>query len=143
MEFYWLWLIAGLCLIALEMLAPVAYFLWFGVSSLMLGLLTYFYTSLSIFSQALLFCAFSIIVTILGRRFIPIHIEDKHDKYINKKVLSIIGKEYTLNESIKDGRAQIKIGETLWNIKGPDLEKGVKIKIIDIENNCLIVDKSE
>lgn len=139
MNYYWYWLISGIFFITVEALAPVAYFLWFGLSALILGFITYF-IELNLLLQVLLFSIFSTITTTLGRRFIPFHISNAHDKYINKKTKQLIGMEIILDVPIENGSAQVKIAETFWTLSGPDLPKGSVVKVIDVYNNRVIVE---
>ena len=140
METYWYWLISGTILIILEALAPVAYFLWFGVSAMLIAFIVYLYPP-SLLQQTILFGILSVVITYLGRKFIPIHIQNKHDQFINRKTSQLIGKTITLSEAISDGKTQVKVDETLWNVKGPNLPKGTQVKIVDVNNNHLIIEE--
>lgn len=141
MDIYWYWFIAGVCLIILETVAPVAYFLCFGISAMITGCIQYF-TPIDMMSQTFIFSIFSIVITITGKKLLrSFNIRLKNNHAINKKIAQLIGQEITLFVPIENGRAQVKIGETMWNIKGPDLQKGKTVKIVEINNNQLIVEE--
>jgi membrane protein implicated in regulation of membrane protease activity len=141
MDIYWYWFIAGICLIILETVAPVAYFLWFGISAILTGAIQYL-KPFDLITQTFIFSMFVLITTIAGRRLMRVaNFGGKINTSINKKAFQLIGQEITLFVPIENGCAQVKIGETLWNIKGPDLPKGKMVKIIEMNNNQLIVEE--
>jgi membrane protein implicated in regulation of membrane protease activity len=133
------WIVSGIALLIVETLIPVAYFLWFGISCFILALMTYF-INLSDIQQAIIYAIATPLIVILGRRFVPIHINDRHEKNINKKIQNLLGKELVLEDDLKT-TLQVKIDETLWTISGTNAPKGSTVKIVDFENNRLIVDK--
>ncbi|MBP9753188.1 MAG: NfeD family protein [Proteobacteria bacterium] len=142
MDVSFYWIVSGIILFIIETLIPVAYFLWFGVACFILSILTYFLNIPEVY-QAIVYALVSPIIILLGRRFIPIHVEDKHDKYINKKISHLMGKKITLQEDLKES-LQIKIEETLWTINtqtGEELTAGTVVEIVDFDNNRLIVQK--
>jgi membrane protein implicated in regulation of membrane protease activity len=141
MDVYWYWFIAGICLIILETIAPVAYFLWFGISAILTGAIQ-FLKPMNLITQTFIFSTLVVITTIGGRRLMRLtNFGGKSNNSINKKTSQLIGLEIRLFVPIENGSAQVKIGETLWNIKGPDLPKGKMVKIIEMNNNQLIVEE--
>ena len=141
MDIYWYWFIAGIALIILETIAPVAYFLWFGISAILTGAVQYL-KPLDLITQTFIFSIFVLIITLSGRRLLRFsNFGRKISTSLNKKAFQLIGQEITLFVPIENGCAQVKIGQTLWNIKGPDLPKGKMVKIIDMNNNQLIVEE--
>lgn len=132
------WIVSGIILLIVETIIPVAYFLWFGISCFILSLMTYF-VNLSDIQQAIIYALSTPLIVVLGRRFVPIHINDRHEKNINKKIQNLLGKEVVLEDNLKT-TLQIKIDETLWTISGTNAVKGSTVKIIDFENNRLIVE---
>lgn len=141
MDIYWYWFIAGIFLIILETIAPVAYFLWFGISAILTGTIQYL-KPIDLITQTFIFSTFVVVTTIGGRRLMRLtNFGGKSNNSINKKPSQLIGLEIRLFVPIENGCAQVKIGETLWNIKGPDLPKGKIVKIIEMNNNQLIVEE--
>ena len=137
MEYYY-WILTSLCFFILEVIAPIAYFLWIAVASIAISIVVYL-LDIGIIHQAILFSLLVPLITILGRIFCPINIHDHHVKNINNKLDQMIGKKFTTEEAIVKGRLQMKIGETIWLLKGPDLPAGTEVEVVDIDNNFLIV----
>jgi membrane protein implicated in regulation of membrane protease activity len=136
-SFYWI--ITAFILIIVETIFPLAYFLWFGISCLILSGITYFFTPIDVW-QVIIYTIITPFVVVLGRRFVPIHINNRYEKNINKKMNSLIGKEIILTEDIND-KLQVKIDETYWTLTGKNLKKGMTVHVKSIDNNRLIVEE--
>ncbi|MDP2193631.1 MAG: NfeD family protein, partial [Alphaproteobacteria bacterium] len=116
---FWHWLILATILIGLESLAPLAYLMWFGIAAIFQSILTYLFIEnpmIQIFSYSIL----AFLVTIFGRRFIPIHVEQKNQRNMNKRLESMIGKIVILDNPIINGQTQLTIDASIWKATGPD-----------------------
>lgn len=135
----WHWLILGVILIGLESLAPIAYLMWFGGAAILQGILTYVF-SIDSMTQIMLYTVLSVSVTVLGRRFVPINIKQSDQKNMNRRQDSMIGKKITLTNAIVNGYTQVKIGDSVWNAKGPDAPIGTHMIVVAIEGVKLILE---
>lgn len=141
MEVFQYWLILSLLMIILETVLPIAVPLWVGVTGFAVGSAVYF-LNIGGLKQALLFCFLVVPITLLGRKLFPIHIENVQDKFMNQRMARLMGQEIIL-ETDMDGChvIQQKIGETVWSLKGPSMPAGTRVKIVNMDNNLLIVEK--
>ena len=136
---YWHWLILGLAMIIIEMLAWSTFFLWIGVAAIMTGVVSKIIPELSWQLELLLFSTLSITSVFVVKKYFPVKTIDNE---LNSRVARHIGKSYTvaLND---DNGAKVKVGDSLWLAKGCDMYIGQKVKVIDTDSTTLIVEPDE
>lgn len=129
---FWLWLIAGLLLIAGEALAPGVFLLWIGGAAIATGLMTAA-VDLS-FAWSLLFFAFSAIGSVLiGRRVYGPSESESGDPFLNRRADALVGRTFRLNQPIRGGEGVISVNDTQWRLRGPDMPAGVRIRVVGVE----------
>ncbi len=138
----WNWIAIGLVLLALEIAVPGVFLLWFGLAGIIVGALSLMFHNASFWPwefQVVLFLGLSIVLAWYGKRLM-----DKGDvtdePLLNKRSEQMIGRLATLTEPVVDGYGRIKIGDSLWRVKGPDLASGVKVKVTSVVGNELVVE---
>ncbi len=52
-----------------------------------------------------------------------------------------IGHVITLTEGLRDGAGRIKLGERRWQLRGPDLPAGTRVRVTGVDGAVLIVDR--
>lgn len=135
----WSWLIAGLVLLALEMLAPGMFLLWLGLAALLVGLLS-FAVDLSWQVQILAFALFSLAAVPLWRRIARSGGEDIGNAYLNRRTEALVGQVFTLEKPIVEGRGTVRIGDTVWRVTGPDMPAGGRVRVVRAEGANLSVE---
>ena len=136
---YWAWLIIGLTLFALELLAPFTFFLWLGTSALVTALMLFIFPDISWQMQFLVFSVLSVISVILSRRFLVNRQTESEVPNLNRRGQQYVGRTFTLSEPIVQGVGKIKAGDTHWNVKGPPLKKGAEVRVTESDGTTLIV----
>ena len=130
----WSWMILGLALLAIEIMASGTFFLWFGVAALVVGLATFALGSLAFWTlqaQLIAFVIISILFVVVGRRLMKRHkFEDNDAPHLNQRTAQLIGLEAVLVEEISQGLGRIKVGDTTWRVTGQDAPVGTKVKVI-------------
>jgi membrane protein implicated in regulation of membrane protease activity len=58
---------------------------------------------------------------------------------LNQRGEQLIGRTATLSEPIINGFGRIKLGDTLWRVKGPDLPAGTQVKVVSVNDLELVV----
>lgn len=128
----WNWVALGLLLLILELLAPGIFFIWFGFAALVTAMLAFLFGSVSFFSwqiQIIAFLALSVLFVLLGRRhFGPTSKQD--EPLLNQRGSQLIGQRATLDEPIVNGRGRLRINDTMWRVKGPDLPAGTSVEVL-------------
>lgn len=141
----WNWVFLGLALGALEMLVPGVHFIWFGLSALAIGLVTMVAQSLGLPIwwplQLVLFALVSVVAVYGVRRYAsPDGKCDVPD--LNARGAQLIGRTAIVETAITGGRGRVRIGDTLWPAKGPDLPVGTSVRITGADNTVLNVERA-
>lgn len=119
----WSWIVAGLILLALELVAPGGFLLWLGVSGIITGLIG--------MVQRLDWPVQWVIFGILGLVSIALWVQFTRGRqtvsdrpYLNRRADRFIGHEAVLEQGIVDGFGRIELGDTVWRVAGPDMAAG-------------------
>lgn len=130
----WSWMIAGLVLLVLEIVAPGFFFLWPGISALVVGAI-----SLVVWGygadlwtwqvQLLAFLVLSVGSAYLGRSWLLRNRSESDEPLLNARTRQLVGRTATLEKPIVDGHGSVRIGDTYWRVEGPDLPAGSRVRI--------------
>lgn len=130
----WSWVILGLALLGLEILAPGIFFLWLGAAALVIGAI-----SLTVWGlgedlwvwqvQVLGFLILSIVLAYAGRSWLKRTEGESDEPLLNDRVAQLVGQTATLEQPITNGIGHVRLGDTLWRVKGPDLPAGARVRI--------------
>jgi membrane protein implicated in regulation of membrane protease activity len=135
----WNWLICGLVLMALELLAPGVFLIWLGLAALLVGLLS-FGTDPSWQTQILLFAMFAAAAVPLWRRVARnSKAASQSHPFLNKRAEALVGRVFTLEKPIIDGTGTIRIDDTVWRVTGPDTPAGSRVRIVQADGASLTV----
>lgn len=142
MEF-WYWWVIGLVLLVAETFVPGAIFLWMGVAAGVTGAALLAMPELSIESQLLIFSVISVVSVVLWRSFL--HKEDSptDQPALNQRSAQYIGRVFTLTQAIENGVGTVTVDDSRWNVRGPDLASGNKVKVTAVDGVILIVEAAE
>lgn len=135
----WNWLIVGLLLMAVELVAPGVFMFWLGLAALLVGLLS-FAIAFTWQTQILLFAVFAIAAVPLWRRIGRQGKASASNPFLNKRSDALVGRVFTLEKPIVDGVGTVRIDDTIWRITGPDIAAGNRIKVIRADGAMLTVD---
>lgn len=141
----WSWWILALLLLGMEILAPGTFFLWFGLSAMVVGTITLAIGLDNAFwvwqVQVLVFLALSLTTAIIGRKMMHKYGWDKSENpNLNDRGTQLIGRTAVLNEAISGGRGRAKIGDTIWRVSGPDLAQGSIVRVVSFDDGILSVE---
>lgn len=141
----WNWVFLGLALGALEMLVPGVHFAWFGLSALATGIITMIAQSLGVPIgwpvQLVLFALLSVVAVYGVRRYAPPN-EKSDVPDLNARGAQLIGRTAVIENAIVGGRGRVRIGDTLWPAKGPDLPAGTTARVTGSDDTVLIVERA-
>jgi len=140
---YWWWLIAGMAMIVLEIVAPSFVIIWFGIAALVTGVLAFWVRGLA--PQLGLFAIFSALSFAIGWFGILKHSKIKSSAGQSKE--AVIG-EAGIVASVKSGafpsgkvRFQVPVlGDDEWEfISDENLAVGDRCSIVDVLGSKLKV----
>ena len=136
----WAWIILGVVLIGIELVAPGAFFLWLGLAAVATGLLDAV-LDLSWQASGLLFALLCVAAVILGRFVTRSKTQPEAEATpLNQRGQSLVGRVFTLETPIKDGEGRIRVDDSSWRVTGADRFAGAKVRVVRIEGTTLVVD---
>ena len=139
---YWHWLAFGLALLAVELLGTAGYFLWLGLSALIVGaLLTFIPMSWQL--QWVSFGVFSLVTTWLWwrKQFKKDKSSDAH-RDLNQKHKQLIGQTVRLEQDFPAGKGRVKLGDSTWTAKSEvDLEANTLVEVTSVDGVILTINK--
>lgn len=69
--------------------------------------------------------------------------EQCEEPSLNDRGQRHVGRTAVLEQPIEAGRGRIRLGDSWWIVEGPDLEKGVKVRVVAARGTMLIVEAVE
>ncbi|MCJ2037522.1 NfeD family protein [Methylobacterium sp. WL30] len=129
----WAWILAGLALAGLELVAPGIFLIWLGLAGLATGLVAAL-VPLPWQAQLLLFSGLAVAAVLIARRLGRDHVPT-----LNRADRGLVGREGLLAEPIQDGAGRIRFDDTLWRVTGPDLPAGARVRVTGIDGTVLVV----
>jgi membrane protein implicated in regulation of membrane protease activity len=135
----WNWLIFGVILMALELMAPGVFLFWLGLAALLVGLVSFAFTP-SWQVQILMFAVFAAAAVPLWRRLSRSNTTaSSNSPFLNKRADALVGRVFTLEKPIVDGAGTVRIDDTVWRVAGPDAPAGSRIRIVQADGASLTV----
>jgi inner membrane protein len=138
----WNWVAIGLVLLVLEIAIPGVFLLWFGMAAIVVGALSIMFHNATYWpweAQIMVFLGLSLVLAWYGKRMMDKG-EVTDEPLLNKRSEQMIGRTATLAEPITEGYGRIRIGDTLWRVKGPDMPIGARVKVATVQGNELVVE---
>jgi membrane protein implicated in regulation of membrane protease activity len=135
----WNWLIFGVILMALELMAPGVFLFWLGLAALLVGLVSFAFTP-SWQVQILMFAVFAAAAVPVWRRLSRSSGTANSDSpFLNRRADALVGRVFTLEKPIVDGAGTVRIDDTVWRVAGPDAPAGSRIRIVQADGASLTV----
>src|ERR1700719_972577 len=126
----WNWLIFGVLLMALELLAPGVFLFWLGLAALLVGLLS-FAIKPSWQMQILMFAIFAAAAVPLWRRVaFSNQAVSRSNPCLTGRADALVGRVFTLDKRIIDGGDTVRIDDRVWRVADPDAPAGSRVKIV-------------
>ena len=136
----WTWVVAGLVLIGLEMLAPGVFLIWLGFAAVLTGLVQWAF-DLSWQGQALVFAVLAAAAVALGR-VLTRHRdeEDPTRPALNRRGHTLVGRIFVLDSPIVAGAGRIRVDDSFWRVTGADAPIGACVRVVGVEGTTLLVE---
>lgn len=134
----WNWLIVGLVLMGLELLAPGVFLLWLGLAALAVGLLS-FVIDWTWQTQIIVFALLSIAAVPLWRSLARRSSNVTDQPHLNRRSDALVGRVFTLDKPIVDGAGTVRIDDTVWRVSGPDTPAGSRVQVVKSDGASLVV----
>ncbi len=135
----WVWIIGGMLLLGLEILVSGTFFLWFGISAMVVGVIALL-TDIDWQVQVGIFAVLALILLVIGRRYFKNRRQDAPDVIVNERASQLIGSTYILTQPIINGSGRIRVGDSTWMVRGSDLPSGVRVRVVSVDGSTLHVE---
>jgi inner membrane protein len=139
----WAWWIFGIVLLVAEIVVPGNFLVWVGIAGLLTGLFSNLFWETSWWvweAQWLVFAALSAISLWIGRTWLHRRRGFTDEPTLNQRGASLVGRTADLIDPIHNGRGRVKIGDTIWMVRGPDLPAGSRVKVVASDGSDLNVE---
>jgi membrane protein implicated in regulation of membrane protease activity len=134
----WLWLIGGVLLLILEVIAPGFFLVFIGAAAIATGLFTVLF-DLGTAPQLALFALYAAIAVLGGRRFYA-NRTPSADPLLNDRAGRLVGKVVTVVAAVDDHDGRVRVGDSDWSARGGPAAVGERVKITGVDGNCLTVE---
>ena len=136
---FWHWWSLGAILLIVELLAPGMFFLWMGESAFVVGAILWLFPGMDEEYQVMLFSVLSVISILAARRFLKRRPIESDRPFLNQRTAQYVGRVFTLEEAIINGRGKIRVDDSTWRVEGEDCPAGAKVRVVDAEGVILKV----
>ena len=136
----WLWLIGGVLLLIAELIAPGFFLVFIGGAAIATGVAAML-LPLGLPLQLALFAALAYLsARIGGRRAYAMKFDYSSDPFLNDRVKRLLGRVVVATQPIDSNGGRVRVGDSEWSARGGPAQPGERVRIVDIEGNCLKVE---
>ena len=137
---FWHWWILALALIIAETFLPGTFFLWMGVSAIVMGALAWLIPSMGWEVQVMLFAVLSLVSIVGWRMYQRRHPDETDQPSLNRRGEQYLDRVFVLETAIENGFGKVRVGDSLWRVKGQDAVAGTKVKVTAADGIVLVVE---
>ncbi len=139
---YFWWIVAALLLLA-EMMAPGFFMIWLAVAA-GLTALVHVVAPMAWESEVLVFAMLALLAVAASWRVVRRSWAVKSDQpHLNQRSAALVGRSFILPQPIVNGSGKISYQDTLWDVDGPDLPTGARVRVTAVEGLRLRVKVGE
>ena len=136
----WLWLIGGVVLLIAELIAPGFFLVFIGGAAVATGLAALL-LPLSVALQLVIFAVLAVVsVRVFGRRAYSMRYDYSPDPFLNDRAKRMLGTVVVATQPIDSHGGRVRVGDSEWSARGGPAQPGERVRIVDIEGNCLKVE---
>lgn len=138
---HWFWFVLSLVLFAMEMMMPGVIFMWLAFAGIAVGILVLALPDLGWETQFIVFSVLGLISVYSGRNYLRKNPITSEDENLNLRGSRYIGRNYELARELVNGEGKVRIGDTLWLVRGDfDGKVGTSVKVVGTDGVVLIVE---
>lgn len=139
---FWHWLALALTLGILDVVIGANFlFVWCGLAAALVGILM-LVIPLSWEYQFLLF-GMGVLASLFGWRQLNKTGGKKSDQpELNRRARQYIGRTFTLDVPIVNGRGKVRVDDSQWVVQGLDMDIGTNVKVVGVDGVILKVEKT-
>lgn len=135
---YWHWIALALVLGIIDVTVGANFFLvWCGASAVLVALIMLVVPAMTWEYQFLIFGIGVLASLLVWHQYLKGHPQEKTGIVLNRRAAQYVGRVFTLEEPIVNGRGKVRVEDTLWRVEGPDMGMGEKVKVIGVDGVIL------
>ena len=136
----WLWMIGGVLLLIAELIAPGFSLIFIGAAGIATGLVALL-LPLPIALQLALFAILALLaVRVGGRRFYASRYDFSSSPELNDPERRLLGRIVVVSQPVDSHGGRVRLGDSEWSARGGPAAVGDRVRIVDIDGNCLKVE---
>jgi membrane protein implicated in regulation of membrane protease activity len=136
----WLWLIGGVVLLIAEVIAPGFSLIFIGAAAILTGVVTLL-AGFGVAVQLGLFVILAFLaVKVGGRNFYASRYDYTSHPELNRPEQRLLGKVVTVSQPVDSNGGRVRLGDSEWSARGGPAAIGERVRIVDIDGNCLKVE---
>ena len=134
------WAALAFALIAAETLVPGAFLLWLGFAAAAVFLIVLLVPGMSVLMQVAIFIVLSFISVAIYRKWFRGRGRASDQPLLNRRGEQLVGHTAVLTAPIVDGEGRTQLGDAFWNVAGPDLPVGTRVRVVAVNGMTLKVE---
>jgi membrane protein implicated in regulation of membrane protease activity len=136
----WMWLIGGVVLLIAELIAPGFFLMFIGAAALLTGVAALL-LPIGVPLQLALFAVLALVIARVGGRKAYAHRYDySADPLLNDRGARLLGQVVEVVEAVDRRGGRVRVGDSLWSARGGPASAGERVRVVDVEGNCLKVE---
>jgi membrane protein implicated in regulation of membrane protease activity len=136
----WMWLIGGVVLLIAELIAPGFFLVFIGGAAVATGFAA-LALPLNLPLQLAIFAVLAFLsARIGGRRAYSMRYDYSPDPFLNDRTKRLLGKVVVATQPIDAHGGRVRVGDSEWSARGGPAQAGERVRIVDVDGNCLKVE---
>lgn len=140
---FWHWWALGVALLIIELLVPGMFFIWMAESAFVVGAVLWVFPALIVEYQLMLFSVLAVASIVVFRRYLKRHPIETDRPLLNRRAAQYVGRVFTLEEPIINGRGKIRVDDSIWRVEGEDCDTRTRVRVTAAEGVILKVEKAQ
>lgn len=133
------WAVIAVVLIAAETILPGAFLLWLGIAAAAVCLVVLVVPDVPFVAQGVAFA----VLSFLAIRFLRLRWagqqRESDQPALNRRAEQLVGRVVPLLDAIDGGHGRVQIADAFWDVEGPDLPAGTRVRIVGARGMTLLV----
>lgn len=140
---YWHWFALAVFLGIMDVICGANFlFVWCGLSAALVGILLLIIPSMSWEFQLLIFGLGVLASLVFWRRYLKNQPHVPTDApFLNRRAQQYVGRVFSLEEPIINGRGKVRVDDTIWRVEGEDMPLGTRVRVVAVDGVVLKVEK--
>ncbi len=137
---FWHWFALAGVLLLPEMMMPGVAFLFLAIGAFATGVVKLIWSSAPLDVQLGVFAVVSIAAFAGMRGWIRQVFRVREGDHLNERGGQLVGTTITLSDAIRNGEGRVRVGDGSWNVSGPDMASGARVRVIAVDGATLKVE---